>query len=81
MTLETFAEFCIPTDNQDTEGMGIKAMAMPDQNDTVHGFIILPKTVSAENVPVLITAIQAALVSLEDSCHNHPTQPMRSTPT
>jgi hypothetical protein len=75
--LKEHVQFNIPTDDEDTEGMRVAAMVMDDRNDTRHGFISLPKTVSAENAELVIRAIRACMADLEDNCHNHPTQPMR----
>ncbi len=76
MSENEHVSFNIPADSEDTRGMTISALVMPAKDDTLHGFISLPSTVGAENVPILITAIKAALCDLEDNCHNHPTQPM-----
>ena len=70
-------QFNIPTDDEDTEGMRVAALVMDDRNDTRHGFISLPSTVSAENAELVIRAIRACMADLADNCHNHPTQPMR----
>ncbi len=71
------ASFNIPTHDQDIEGMRVSAMVMPALENKQHGFISLPANVDSENVEALITAIRACQASLEDNCHNHPTQPMR----
>ena len=75
--VKNHVQFNIPADDEDTEGMRVAALVMDDKNDTRHGFISLPKTVSAENVELVIRAIRACMRDLEDNCHNHPTQPMR----
>ncbi len=77
MAVTEHVSFNIPSGKEDTEGMRIAALVMPDRNDTLRGFLSLPGTVSAEHVEVVITAMRAALFDLEDNCHNHPTQPMR----
>lgn len=71
-------QFHIPTADADTpEGLRVGALAIPGRNGTLHGFLSLPKTVSAEDVELVIRAMRACLADLEDNCHNHPTQPMR----
>ena len=76
-TVNNHVEFNIPTDDEDTEGMRVAALVMHDRNDTLHGFISLPSTVSVENVELVIRAMRACMTDLADNCHNHPTQPMR----
>jgi len=77
MSVTEHVDFNIPSGDTDTEGMRVAALAMPDRDDTIHGFLSLPSTVSAENVELVIRAMRACLTDLEDNCHNHPTQPMR----
>jgi len=77
MPITEHVRFNIPADDQDTEGMRVAALVIDDRNDTRHGFISLPGTVSAENAELVIRAIRACMDDLEFNCHNHPTQPMR----
>ena len=78
MPLTEHVSFNIPASPDDTEGMRVAALVIPDRDDTLHGFLALPPTVTVENVEIVITAMRAALFDLEDNCHNHPTQPMRA---
>jgi hypothetical protein len=77
MSVEEHLTFNIPTGPDDTEGFTVRAMTMPNQDDTLHGFVGLSSTINAESIPVLINALHACLQSLEDNCHNHPTQPIK----
>lgn len=70
---KTLTDFCIPGHNRDTTGMKVKALIIELKDDTLYGVIHSPSVIGAQNVPVLITALQAALFALEGECHNHPT--------
>lgn len=78
MAKDTYAEFFIPTNPTDTTGLRIAAHVIPGNRGIgSHGFIALPPTVGAQDVPRLLIAVQAALFALEDVCHNHPTRPLK----
>lgn len=79
MTEGTFVSFCIPSHSRDTKGIVIEALTVELKDGSFHGVIHLPSVIDAGNAAMLITALQAALFSLEGRCHNHPTHPEKGS--
>ena len=76
LTEGEYANFCIPSHDKSGKGLIIKALTIELKDDTLHGLIHLPVAITATIAPTIITALQAALFSLEGKCHNHPTHPL-----